>query len=208
METSTAEAPVNKRDEALSIVRKVVCSYPKAVIEGLWCGPGTRGRGIRFTDHGMCRAVSIFSWLYGLVWADKRDMAAAYAMQIVNQLDQLANWGGTVANVADRFTVTAPATIVQLGDDGTPHGFSVAWFNAVPAEKATTDKNLKSDFDVKRQMAPDADHCYFWEKTYFRYYFNFHGGLLFHGEVDGYGSGSAPTYAVTLDRCDGWSIHT
>jgi hypothetical protein len=36
----------------------------------------------------------------------------------------------------------------------------------------------------------------------------FNGGLIFHGEVDGYGSGKAPTYSVTLNPTDGWSVHT
>jgi len=35
-----------------------------------------------------------------------------------------------------------------------------------------------------------------------------HGGLLYHGPHDGFGSGSAPVFAVTLEPCDGWSIHT
>jgi Domain of unknown function (DUF4120) len=39
-----------------------------------------------------------------------------------------------------------------------------------------------------------------------RYWFN--GGLIFHGKHDGFGSGSGPAYAVTLDPTDGWSIHT
>jgi len=34
------------------------------------------------------------------------------------------------------------------------------------------------------------------------------GGLLFHGSVDGYGSGSAPTFSVTQTPVDGWQIHT
>jgi hypothetical protein len=34
------------------------------------------------------------------------------------------------------------------------------------------------------------------------------GGLLFHGSVDGYGSGAAPTFSVTLTPVDGWQIHT
>lgn len=34
------------------------------------------------------------------------------------------------------------------------------------------------------------------------------GGLIFHGEFDGYGSGGAPTFAVCAQPCDGWSIHT
>lgn len=36
----------------------------------------------------------------------------------------------------------------------------------------------------------------------------FNGGLLYHGPHDGYGSGSAPTFAVTLTPTIGWSIHT
>ena len=34
------------------------------------------------------------------------------------------------------------------------------------------------------------------------------GGLIFHGKHDAFGSGSAPTFAVTLEPTDGWSIHT
>lgn len=36
----------------------------------------------------------------------------------------------------------------------------------------------------------------------------FHGGLLYHGPHDGHGSGSAPTFAVSLTPTTGWSIHT
>lgn len=36
----------------------------------------------------------------------------------------------------------------------------------------------------------------------------FNGGLIFHGRHDGNGSGSAPTFAVTLEPTTGWSIHT
>jgi hypothetical protein len=34
------------------------------------------------------------------------------------------------------------------------------------------------------------------------------GGLLYHGPVDGYGSGHRPTFAVSLEPVHGWSIHT
>lgn len=36
----------------------------------------------------------------------------------------------------------------------------------------------------------------------------FFGGLIFHGPHDGHGSGSAPTYSVTLTPTTGWSVHT
>ena len=34
------------------------------------------------------------------------------------------------------------------------------------------------------------------------------GGLLYHGPLDGHGTGFAPTFAVTLESVSGWSIHT
>lgn len=34
------------------------------------------------------------------------------------------------------------------------------------------------------------------------------GGLIYHGPHDGFGSGSAPTYSVCVDKVSGWSIHT
>lgn len=36
----------------------------------------------------------------------------------------------------------------------------------------------------------------------------FNGGLIYHGPEDGFGSGSAPSFAVTLEPVDGWEIHT
>ena len=33
-------------------------------------------------------------------------------------------------------------------------------------------------------------------------------GLIYHGAHDGYGSGLAPTFAVTLEPIQGWSIHS
>ncbi len=39
-----------------------------------------------------------------------------------------------------------------------------------------------------------------------KYWFN--GGCLFHGSHDGFGSGSGPTFAVTLTPTNGWAIHT
>jgi hypothetical protein len=36
----------------------------------------------------------------------------------------------------------------------------------------------------------------------------FDGGLIFHGAIDGYGSGAAPTFSVTLSPTDGWNVHT
>ena len=35
-----------------------------------------------------------------------------------------------------------------------------------------------------------------------------HLGLLYHGSHDGFGSGSAPTFAVSIESVQGWSIHS
>lgn len=34
------------------------------------------------------------------------------------------------------------------------------------------------------------------------------GALVYHGAHDGYGSGAAPAFAVTLEPTAGWSVHT
>ena len=34
------------------------------------------------------------------------------------------------------------------------------------------------------------------------------GGILYHGERDGFGSGAAPVFAVTIGRAEGYQIHT
>ena len=36
----------------------------------------------------------------------------------------------------------------------------------------------------------------------------FNGGVIFHGQHDGFGSGGAPTFSVCLTKTDGWQIHT
>ena len=34
------------------------------------------------------------------------------------------------------------------------------------------------------------------------------GGIIFHGSRDGFGSGQGPTNSVTLEKTEGYSIHT
>jgi hypothetical protein len=35
-----------------------------------------------------------------------------------------------------------------------------------------------------------------------------HGGLIYHGPHDGFGSGGAPTFSVSLNATQGWLVHT
>jgi hypothetical protein len=66
------------------------------------------------------------------------------------------------------------------------------------------------EFVMQRRKAVDVDPCDLHidndNDTAWNYWFN--GGCIFHGPHDGWGSGAAPTFAVTLTREDGWSIHT
>ena len=34
------------------------------------------------------------------------------------------------------------------------------------------------------------------------------GGVIYHGKHDGFGSGAAPSFSMTLESTDGWRIHT
>lgn len=34
------------------------------------------------------------------------------------------------------------------------------------------------------------------------------GGIIFHGERDGFGSGQGPTFSVSMDKEKGYQIHT
>ena len=36
----------------------------------------------------------------------------------------------------------------------------------------------------------------------------FNGGVIFHGQHDGFGSGGAPSFSVSLNKSVGWQLHT
>lgn len=38
--------------------------------------------------------------------------------------------------------------------------------------------------------------------------FSSNGGIIYHGKHDGFGSGSAPTFSVSITPSNGWQIHT
>ena len=63
---------------------------------------------------------------------------------------------------------------------------------------------------LHKDFAPASFSFVMWKRKdaseEWRYWFN--GGLIFHGPHDGWGSGAAPTLAVTLMPEHGWSIHT
>ncbi len=76
-------------------------------------------------------------------------------------------------------------------EDGTPGNF-----NQTRCELYKDFAPLSFGF-VMKKLGKDRDYQFF-----------FNGGLLFHGNHDGHGSGAFPTLAVTLTKTTGWSVHT
>lgn len=63
--------------------------------------------------------------------------------------------------------------------------------------------------DATISISNDYDNMsFFFRETYADGRTGLCGGILFHGPRDGYGSGGGPTFAVTLNPTDGYSIHT
>lgn len=77
-------------------------------------------------------------------------------------------------------------------------------FNMEHWKRADSRVHIHSDFAplsfyfVKMFCHPDTKE---WLRDY-------NGGIIFHGKHDGHGSGAGPSFSVTLDKADGWRIHT
>lgn len=74
--------------------------------------------------------------------------------------------------------------------------------------------NFENQMNVLRSIAYNNKSKVILSKDSAPFSFNFfipgmyNGGLIFHGSHDGFGSGSAPTFSVTMNATRGWSIHT
>jgi hypothetical protein len=82
---------------------------------------------------------------------------------------------------------------------------------AKKAGKWEGDQGLKSGLERIVHLAGKEKAVLFKDFAPYSFEFaagGFQGGLIFHGRHDGGGSGSAPTFSVCLEPCDGWSIHT
>jgi Domain of unknown function (DUF4120) len=59
--------------------------------------------------------------------------------------------------------------------------------------------NLYTDF---------APYSFYWEEIAPNGKRSMNGGLIYHGQHDGGGNGSGPTFSVNLEPSNGWRIHT
>ena len=70
---------------------------------------------------------------------------------------------------------------------------------------AQIDKNLKT----RTNIAPDfAPRSFTFVRLNSEGKFMGNGGIIFHGEHDGFGGGGVPTFSVCLTPAKGWQIHT
>lgn len=67
-------------------------------------------------------------------------------------------------------------------------------------------QNWKADYIL---IGTDFDHMSFtFREQYSDGRTGICGGIIYHGPRDNYGSGSAPTFSVSLDKTTGYQIHT
>ena len=86
------------------------------------------------------------------------------------------------------------------------------------AEQVGKVDSLQQCFDRLQRFGDNYCGTVFLGRDFAPYSFSFgiraagqmklNGGVIFHGAHDNGGDGSAPTYSVSLEPHDGWSIHT
>ncbi len=167
------------------LLRAISMGYSQAIVEHHWGEFGTRGKSLRFTTRSLLKLGLIMGFIDGL---SLRDTTAANCLagRLFHQLDYLANYGG-VEDGRHRL----PRFVVELADDGTFGGFTVAWYRLVPpGEEAAVPANRFADrFTVKHLPTPDR-----------RYAWAMNGALIYHWDYS-----SPDTDAVVKGD---WCTHT
>lgn len=166
--------------EALDFVRRAVSAYPETYIRDRWA---RNGSGVVFTTNGMVRLATIFGWIDGLAETNPA-FAGALALDILAQFDRLSTYGGPREDDA-----TVNRFVVVVTDDGTRHGFGLAWYNRI------------------LPGSPNADERYAYREwphgtVKFEAVYAFNGGLIYHGPRPG-----DVMDARLMDR-NIWSVHT
>ncbi len=69
------------------------------------------------------------------------------------------------------------------------------------------DENMETETTISNDFAPRS---FYFQRTDRNDRHSGNGGIIFHGPHDGYGSGSAPSFSVSLDDSKEirWQIHT
>lgn len=157
-------------------------------------------KSLKLTPSGECRVGLIIGWIVGLAEAGLRDVAIRHAEDFITALDRLDEYGGEDEHPDNKLkTGFGPdgneqyrRYLVELGDDGSRHSFSVLWWRIATHEEANSREKSHGSDSVRR-------HGWGWKRA--RYVPSFNGGLIYHGPGDN-------SLSVTLDRDHLWSTHT
>jgi hypothetical protein len=142
-------------------------------------------RALVWTDTGLARAASVVGYIIGMRDGGNPEFAEQLAKDFLRNLERLVPDHKIPVEEGSEHKV--PATICEIRDDGTFHGFSLAWY--------TFNRELLG-------CAQPAERCIDWglyPKCEYRFIYN--GGLIYHGPRAG------QTFTVTLEPCL-WSVHT
>lgn len=150
-----------------------------------------RWRHLHFTPSGAARVSSIMGWILGLSHGGRGELAGELAADLFERLDYLNGYGGMDSTPDGKHQF--PRYRVALTDDGTLHGFALAWHLAYIADA----KPLEDNSDV-----PALTFYNHFDRVTVRYKYASNGGLLYHGP------GGGEVFAVTVGTSRPWSIHT
>jgi|TARA_R110000824_G_scaffold115066_1_gene265975 hypothetical protein len=182
---------------------------------------------VMFTDAAKARMGQIVGYIIAMKQAGNTEFAESLAESIdtkINQLSPVENM--TEFSVGDGQVVEVPARKATLHDDGTFHGFSILWYQAVDINRyrevyqEIVDANslyiLPSDATIEKlgiQERVNPHDTYSDELTHHKYiegegsvkiyYTQSHnGGLIYHGP------GAGETFTTNLGGEALWGIHT
>jgi hypothetical protein len=171
--------PATTETSPLEQLTELLYSYPESRLRNY-------KRGLIFTESGLARASSIAGYIVGMAHGGNEAFANQLADDFLKNLDRLVPEHEIDVEYKGQ-TLKTPASVCQLFDDGSLHGFSLGWyrFNRIlpygekPAERCIT-----------------LGHYPVFEYTY-----SYNGGLIYHGPKAG------QTFTVTINPCL-WGIHT
>jgi hypothetical protein len=143
-------------------------------------------RSLVWSESGLARAGSILGYIIGMRDGGNPEFAEQLAEDFLRNLERLVPDHHKIP-VEEGSKHMVPATICEIRDDGTFHGFSLAWY--------VFNRELLG-------CAQPAERCIDWgihPKCEYRFAYN--GGLIYHGPRAG------QTFSVTIEPCL-WGIHT
>lgn len=151
---------------------------------------------LHFTELGKMKCLAVFGYITALWEAGHHHAAETLTKEFMQQLGYLGAYGGTrdhplqpLRQETEPRKMPIPVYYVELGDDGTRHGFTVLWYKYIGS-------TLPADYRERSQSYRVAK----FGSDQFFHRFAMNGGLIYHGP-----GGDAFTVNLGTQL---WGIHT